>query len=181
MVNSVYFDATERLAKELVRNGIGVVYGGGAIGLMGQLANTVLAEGGKITGVIPKFMDDIEWSHQGLTKLIFTETMHQRKAKLIENVDAVIALPGGTGTLEELFEVITLKRLGLFFKPITILNTNNFYEPLKEMLNKCVTENFMKTKHLSMWSFVDQPEDIISTLQNTPQWSKDAIKFAVVR
>jgi uncharacterized protein (TIGR00730 family) len=181
MVDSIYFDATERLATELVRNGIGVVYGGGAIGLMGRLADTVLSEGGQITGIIPKFMDDVEWSYQGLTELIFTETMHQRKAKLIENVDAIIALPGGTGTLEELFEVITLKRLGLFSKPIAILNTNNFYAPLKEMLNKCVTENFMKPKHLSMWSFVEQPENIIPTLQNAPQWSKDAIKFAVVK
>jgi uncharacterized protein (TIGR00730 family) len=181
MVNSIYFDATEILATELVRNGIGVVYGGGAIGLMGRLADTVLSKGGQITGIIPKFMDDVEWSHRGLTRLIFTETMHQRKAKMIENVDAVIALPGGTGTFEELFEVITLKRLGLFSKPIAILNTNNFYEPLKEMLNKCVLENFMKPKHLAMWSFVEHPESIIPTLQNAPQWSKDAINFAVVR
>jgi uncharacterized protein (TIGR00730 family) len=180
MVDSVYFDATERLAQELVRNEIEVVYGGGSIGLMGRLADTVLKEDGKITGVIPKFMDDVEWSHQRLTKLIFTETMHQRKALLIENIDAVIALPGGTGTLEELFEVITLKRLGLFSKPIAILNTNKFYAPLKEMLEKCVTENFMKSKHLAMWSFVEQPENIIPTLQNSPQWNKDAIKFAVV-
>jgi uncharacterized protein (TIGR00730 family) len=181
MVGQIYFDATERLAREIVRGGISVVYGGGAIGLMGRLADTVLAEGGKITGVIPKFMDDVEWSHQRLTELVFTETMHQRKARLIENIDAVIALPGGTGTFEELFEVITLKRLGLFTKPIAILNTNNYYENLKAMLNKCVAENFMKPKHLSMWSFVDQPEDVISVLQNTPQWSKDAINFAVVR
>ncbi|MDR1483626.1 MAG: TIGR00730 family Rossman fold protein [Planctomycetaceae bacterium] len=180
MVDRVYFDAVERLACEFVRNEIHVVYGGGAIGLMGRLADTVWAEGGKITGVMPKFMDDVEWSHQHLTELIFTETMHQRKARMIENIDAVIALPGGTGTLEELFEVITLKRLGLFTKPIVILNTNNFYKPLKEMLNKCVDENFMKPKHLSMWSFVDQPEDVITTIKNTPQWSKDAINFAVV-
>jgi uncharacterized protein (TIGR00730 family) len=181
MVDRVYFEATELLAGELVRNGIEVVYGGGAIGLMGRLADIVSGKGGKITGIIPKFMDDVEWSHKRLTKLVFTETMHERKAKLIENVDAVIALPGGTGTLEELFEVITMKRLGLFFKPIAILNTNNYYAPLKEMLNKCVAENFMKEKHLTMWSFVDQPEDVIPTLKNTPQWNKDAIKFAVVR
>jgi uncharacterized protein (TIGR00730 family) len=181
MVDQVYFDATERLACELVRGGISVVYGGGAIGIMGRLADSVLAAGGKITGIIPKFMDDVEWANKRCTELIFTETMHQRKAKMIENIDAVIALAGGTGTLEELFEVITLKRLGLFSKPIAILNTNNYYEPLKEMLNKCVAENFMKPKHLAMWSFVDQPEDIIPTLQNTPLWDKDAIKFAVVQ
>jgi uncharacterized protein (TIGR00730 family) len=181
LVDGVYFNATERLAREFVCNGISVVYGGGSIGLMGCLADTVLAEGGKIIGIIPKFMDNIEWSHQHLTELIFTETMHQRKAKMIENIDAVVALPGGTGTFEELFEVITLKRLGLFAKPIVILNTNNFYKPLKKMLNKCVAENFMKLKHLTMWSFVNQPEDIIPILKHSQSWSKDAINFAVVR
>ncbi|MDR2169621.1 MAG: TIGR00730 family Rossman fold protein [Planctomycetaceae bacterium] len=180
-VDSVYFDATERLGREFVRCGIDVIYGGGSIGLMGCLADTVLAAGGQVTGVIPKFMDDVEWSHQHLTKLIFTETMHQRKARMIEGIDAVIALPGSTGTFEELFEVITLKRLGLFDKPIIILNTNNYYEPLKEMLNKCVAENFMRPKHLTMWSFVDEPENVIKTLRNTPKWNKDAIKFAVVQ
>jgi uncharacterized protein (TIGR00730 family) len=181
MVDRVYFDATELLSGELVRGGVSVVYGGGAIGLMGKLADSVLGNGGRITGVIPKFMDDVEWSHQRLTELIFTETMHQRKAKLIENVDAIIALPGGTGTLEELFEVITLKRLGLFTKPIAILNTNDYYAPLKEMLNKCVSENFMKAKHLSMWSFVDRPEEVLPALKNAQKWSKDAINFAVVQ
>jgi uncharacterized protein (TIGR00730 family) len=88
-------------------------------------------------------MKEIEWAHKGVTDFEFTETMHERKTKYLENIDGLVALPGGSGTLEELMEAITLKRLGLFTKPIIILNTNNFYEPLKDMLNKCVSENFM--------------------------------------
>ncbi len=179
-VDPVYFEATERLARILVREGVNFVYGGGAIGLMGQLADTVLAEGGSIKGIIPKFMDDVEWTHPGVSEIVFTETMHERKAKFLENVDALIALPGGTGTLEELFEAITLKRLGLFTKPIVILNTKNFYAPLKEMLERCVRERFMKAKHLEMWAFVDEPEEVLPAIHNAAPWGEDAIRFAVV-
>lgn len=178
-VDRVYFEATERLARECVRDGVEVVYGGGAIGLMGCLADTVLAEGGRIKGVIPKFMDEVEWTHPGLTEVVFTETMHERKAKFLEDVDALVALPGGTGTLEELIEAISLKRLGLFFKPIVILNTRKYYEPLKIMLERCVEERFMKPKHLAMWTFVDEPEDVLPTIRRTPDWDKDALSFAV--
>ncbi len=179
-VGPVYFEATERLARILVREGVNFVYGGGAIGLMGKLADTVLAEGGAIKGIIPKFMDDVEWTHPGVSEIVFTETMHERKAKFLEDVDALIALPGGTGTLEELFEAITLKRLGLFTKPIVILNTKNFYAPLKEMLERCVRERFMKAKHLEMWTFVDEPEEVLPAIRNAAPWSEDAIRFAVV-
>jgi len=180
-IDPVYFDAVEQLAEEFVREGVNVVYGGGGIGLMGKLADAVLAAGGTIKGVIPRFMSEVEWAHQGLTEIEFTDTMHQRKAKFLENADAIVALPGGTGTLEELLEAITLKKLGFFPKPIVILNTKNFYNPLKEMLEKCVSEHFMKAKHLKMWSFVDEPPDVLSTVRNTPPWDKNAIQFAVVQ
>jgi len=180
-VDPIYFEATERLAKEFVKATVTIVYGGGAIGLMGRLADAVIAEGGTIRGVIPKFMDDVEWTHPRLTEVELVDTMHQRKAKFLENIDAVVALPGGTGTLEELLEAITLKRLGLFSKPIVVLNTNGYYEPLRTMLEKCVTENFMKEKHLSMWSFVADPEDVLPTIRHTPEWDKNAIRFAVVQ
>ena len=180
-VDPIYFEATERLAKECVKAKVHIIYGGGAIGLMGRLADTVIAEGGTIKGIIPKFMNEVEWTHRRLTEVEFVDTMHQRKAKFLENVDAVVALPGGTGTLEELFEAMTLKRLGLFTKPIVILDTNGYYTPLRTMLEKCVTERFMKDKHLSMWSFVAEPEDVLPTIRRTPDWDKNAILFAVVQ
>jgi uncharacterized protein (TIGR00730 family) len=127
----VYFEATERLAKLFVKENIQVVFGGADGGLMGKLADTVIEHGGRIKGVMPRFMKEVEWAHKGVTDFEFTETMHERKAKYLENVDGVVALPGGSGTLEELLETITLKRLGLFTKPIVILNTNQYYEPLK--------------------------------------------------
>jgi len=177
-INTAFFKATEILAKELVKEQAQIVYGGGGVGLMGQLADTVLAERGNIQGIMPQFMNEVEWGHKGVTNFIYTKTMHERKAKLIDGVDAVIALAGGTGTLEELLEVITLKKLGLFTKPIIILNTDNYYNPLKEMLERCVEERFMRVKHLEMWSFVEHPEEIIPRIKNTKEWSSDAIKFA---
>ena len=180
-VAPIYFDATERLAKEFVKAKVSVVYGGGAIGLMGCLADAVIAEGGTIRGVIPRFMDEVEWTHPRLKEVVLVDTMHQRKTKLLENADAIVALPGGTGTLEELLEAITLKRLGLFTKPIVILNTTSYYDPLRTMLERCVTEKFMNAKHLAMWSFVDEPEDVLPTIRRTPEWDKNAISFAVVK
>ena len=163
-INEVYFNATKQLAKELVNLNIDITFGGGAFGLMGTLADTVIELGGKIKGIMPKFMDEIEWSHKDVVDFEFTETMYERKMKLIENADALIALPGGCGTLEELLEAITLKRLGLVAKPIVILNTNNFYEPLQQMFSKCVTENFLPEEHLKMWTFVNYPEEVIPAI-----------------
>jgi uncharacterized protein (TIGR00730 family) len=180
-IDKVYFEATEQLAKLFVNQNIEVVFGGGAGGLMGKLADTIIENGGKIKGIMPKFMKEIELAHKGVTDFEFTETMHERKTKYLEDIDGLVALPGGSGTLEELMEAITLKRLGLFTKPIIILNTNNYYEPLRDMLNKCVSENFMHEKHLEMWTFVNEPQDVIHALENAPDWDEDAIEFATYR
>lgn len=177
-VDNVYFDATETLALEFVKANIEVVYGGGAIGLMGKLADTILLNGGKIKGIMPRFMNEVEWAHKNVTDFEFTETMHERKTKFLENIDGLVTLPGGSGTLEELLEAITLKRLGQFTKPIIILNTKGFYNPLREMLERCVRENFMHEKHLAMWSFVDRPEDVIESLVSAAAWDESAINFA---
>ena len=103
-IDEIYFEATERLAKILVNSKVQVIYGGGGHGLMGKLADTVLAQGGQIKGIMPQFMNEVEWAHKKVTDFEFTNTMHERKAKFLENIDALIALPGGTGTLEELLE-----------------------------------------------------------------------------
>lgn len=179
-LNKVYFDATEKLALEFVKNNIEAVCGGGAKGLMGKLADTMLNNGGSVKGIMPKFMVDVEWAHPDLTELVLTETMSERKEKLLQGVDALVALPGGSGTFEELLEAITLKRLGLFLKPIVILNTNNFYDPLKKLFEKCVEENFMRKEHLEMWKFVNEPEEVINAITTLPAWNKDAINFATI-
>ena len=180
-IDKAYFEATQQLAAELVANQIEVVYGGGGIGLMGQLADTIIEKGGRITGIMPNFMRDVEWAHQHVSEFIFTETMHERKQKFLEGIDGLITLAGGSGTLEELFEAITLKRLGLFTKPIVILNTRNFYAPLQAMLESCIDENFMAPQHRAMWTFVDEPEQVINALQNAPDWTSEAIQFATLR
>ena len=180
-IDPVFFDAAKRLAKILVENNFHVVTGAGSVGLMGAVADAILEAEGEITGVIPEFMKKVEWDHKGIKNLIVTETMAERKTILFTGTDAVIALPGGCGTLEELFEVITLKRLGLYHKPILILNTKNYYAPLREMLGRCVEENFMAGAHLQMWTFIDEPEEFMSAYNNAANWSEDAIKFAAVR
>ena len=179
-IDEIYFEATERLAKILVNSGVQVIYGGGGHGLMGKLADTVLAQGGQIKGIMPQFMNEVEWAHKKVTDFEFTNTMHERKAKFLENIDALIALPGGTGTLEELLEAITLKRLGQFTKPIIILNTNGYYDPLILMLKRCVEEKFLRPIHAEMWTFVHQPEEVMSAINQSMEWDKNAISFAAV-
>ena len=177
-IEKKYFDSTKELAKELIKENVEVVYGGGGGGLMGHLADVIIENGGKITGISPKFMQDIEWTHKRLEKLELVDTMHERKSKFLENIDAVIALPGGCGTLDELIEAITLKRLGLFLKPIVIINTQGFYNPLIEMLERCVDQNFMDKRHLKMWNVVDETNNILDIIRDIPDWTDDALKFA---
>lgn len=180
-ISDIYFNAAERLAEEFIKENIEVVYGGGASGLMGKLADTIIKNKGKIKGIMPKFLKEEELAHKGVIDFEFTKTMHERKAKFLENIDGLVALPGGSGTLEELLEAITLKRLGQFTKPITILNTNHFFDPLKQMLEKCVHENFMREEHLNMWTFVNEPEEVIPALKNASVWNRDAFYFATYR
>ena len=179
-VDLQYFKATKDVAEKIATNNIISVYGGGAVGLMGKYADTVLSNGGKIIGIIPKFMVEVEWAHKNLTELVIVDDLHQRNKKMLEGVDAVIALPGGCGTLEELIEVITLKRLGLFIKPIVIVNVKEFYNPLIEMLNLCIKEKFMSEKHKDMWTIIDNPIHILDAINSSPKWKEDSIKFATM-
>jgi len=177
-VDAMYFTAAESLAAAFADAGVSVVYGGGATGLMGRLADTMLARGGSIKGIMPRFMNEVEWAHRGLADIEFTETMHERKAKFLEGIDAVVALPGGTGTLEELLEAMTLKRLGLFTKPIVIVNTRGFYDPLRTMLERCIDEAFMHPKHRGLWTFVATPDEVLPAVRSAEPWGPDAITFA---
>ena len=179
-VKPSYFDATDRLSKLLAAAKLSVVYGGGSMGLMGQLADSTLAAGGRITGVIPRFMCDVEWNHNGLTELLLVETMHERKEKMAMMADAVVALPGGCGTLEELLEVITWKRLGIFTKPIVIVNIEGYFDDLVSMLDRAVDEHFMRDEHRQMWEVVETPEEVLTAIYNSVNWDENARSFAAL-
>ncbi|MDR3652972.1 MAG: TIGR00730 family Rossman fold protein [Paludibacter sp.] len=179
-VKPSYFDATDRLGKILAKANLSIVYGGGSMGLMGKLADSTLSAGGKITGIIPRFMCDVEWNHTKLTELILVETMHERKEKMALMADAVVALPGGCGTLEELLEVITWKRLGIFTKPIVIVNLEGYFDALITMLNRAVDEHFMREEHRRMWEVVETPEDVLKAIKNSVSWDSNARNFAAL-
>jgi uncharacterized protein (TIGR00730 family) len=176
-----YHETAFRLGALLAQAGCTLVYGGGSAGSMGAVANGALSAGGEVIGILPKFMADLEWGHPGLTRLELVEDMRERKHRLLTGSDAVIALPGGCGTLEELFEALTLKRLGLYFNPIILLNTRDFYTPLQSFMERVIGERFMHDEHLTMWSVVDQPEDVLPAIHATPPWREDARNIAVVR
>jgi len=179
-IDAAYLEAANRLGRTLAQHAVTVVYGGGAVGSMGQLADGALAEGGKVIGILPRFMSDLEWGHKGLTELRLVNDLHERKRRMIECADAVIALPGGCGTLEELFEAITWKRLGLYLNPIVIVNTRGFFRHALELLDHCIQDRFMDPRHRSMWSVVEEPADAIPTIQNAPRWPAEAREFAAI-
>ncbi len=179
-INPLYFEAAAELGKLLAENKLELVYGGGSNGLMGRLADAVLDNGGVCIGVIPQFMCDQNWNHQNLSKLIVTETMHERKEKMAFMCDAAVALPGGCGTFEELLEVITWKQLGIFTKPIIIVNINGYYEPLIEMLHKAIDEKFMRELHRDIWIVVNEVNEIIPAIKNAKVWDKSVRKFAAI-
>jgi uncharacterized protein (TIGR00730 family) len=175
-----YFEATARLGKIFVDANISVVFGGGSSGLMGQLADSMLSANGKITGIIPRFMCDEDWHHSELTELIVVETMHERKALMAQMADAIVALPGGCGTLEELLEAITWKQLGIISKPIVIVNMNGYYDAMIEMLQRAVEEKFMRAIHKKMWEVVETPEEVLSAIENSASWDSNARSFAAI-
>ena len=175
-----YRAAARRLGEVLAAEGVGIVYGGGAVGSMGALADGALARGGRVIGILPRFMADLEWGHKGLTDLQLVEDLRTRKHMMLTLSQAAIALPGGSGTLEELLETITFKRLGLYLNPIVLVNTRSFFTPLIEQLARAVEESFMDQRHLLMWQVVATPEEVPAALANAPAWSADARAVAAV-
>lgn len=143
----MYKAAAESLGRELARRGLGVVYGGATVGLMGTLADAALDEGGRVIGVIPQALADIEISHQGLTELVVVQSMHERRAHMSDLSDGFIVLPGGIGSLEEAFEVLTWSQLGIHSKAIGLLNVDGFYDGLETFLDHLVREAFVKPMH----------------------------------
>lgn len=174
------FEAAEKLGSLLAKQHIRLINGAGSIGLMRSVADAVLENGGEVTGVIPHFMVEQNWHHTGLTELIEVTSMHERKQKMANLSDGIIALPGGCGTLEELLEIITWKQLGLYLNPIIILNVNGFFDPLLEMLERAIEENFMRRQHGDIWKVARTPEEAVELLQTTPVWDASIRKFAAI-
>jgi uncharacterized protein (TIGR00730 family) len=164
----------------LVRNNFKLVYGAGRRGLMGALANAVLSANGKVTGVIPQFMIEQGWHNPDLTELLITDSMHERKQTMATLADAVVALPGGCGTLEELLEIITWKQLGLFTKPVIILNINHYYDDLLNLLNKAAQQQFIRPEHLTMWQVCGDTDEVFATISSSKRWDRSFSKFAAV-
>ena len=179
-IDSAYFEAARELGTLLGQRHIRLINGAGGIGLMSATADAVLAAGGEVTGVIPHFMVEQGWQHKGLTEMIEVENMHQRKQKMADLSDAVIALPGGCGTLEELLEIITWKQLGLYLNPIVILNTNGFFDPLLAMLQRAMDENFMRQQHGTIWHVASTPQEAVELIHTIPVWDSSIRKFAAI-
>src|SRR5882724_9127025 len=175
-----YREAAFRLGVVLAKQGLSVVYGGGARGSMGALADGALSKGGRVVGILPKFMADLEWGHPGLTELELVEDMRIRKHLMLTRSQAAIALPGGCGTLEELLEAITLKRLGLYLNPILLVNTRGFFDPLLAVLARTIEERFMDERHARMWQVVAEPEEVPEALNRAPKWDAEARSFAAL-
>jgi hypothetical protein len=159
-----YINCARLLAKELVARNIGLVYGGASVGLMGEIANTVLADGGEVIGVIPQSLVDKEVSHNGLTELKIVDSMHERKAIMAKISDGFIALPGGLGTIEELFEVLTWSQLGFHKKPCALLNIKHYYNGLSTFLDHAVEEQFVKPIHREMLLVDDDPSKLLDAM-----------------
>lgn len=160
--DEAYRRAAEHTGKLLAQRGIELIYGGGHVGLMGVVADAVLAEGGRVTGVIPRALAEREIAHDALTTLVMVESMHERKAEMAKRADGFIALPGGAGTLEEAFEQWTWAQLGVHQKPCGFLNIKAYFDPLRVMIEKMARESFLKEEYADMLVFSDDPAGILS-------------------
>ncbi|MCC5858243.1 MAG: TIGR00730 family Rossman fold protein [Ectothiorhodospiraceae bacterium] len=162
----VYAEATRELGLLLGEQGLGLVYGGASVGLMGVLADAVLEAGGEVIGVIPRFLQDKEVAHHGVTQLHVVDGMHARKALMADLADAFIALPGGLGTLEELFEMLTWGQLDMHTKPCGALNVDDYYTPLARFLDRMVDAGFVRAEHRRLLTLDDSPEMLLRRLED---------------
>ena len=175
-----YFEAARKLGETLAKAGIRIVNGAGNIGLMGELSDAALAAGGEVVGVIPHFMVEQGWCHTGLTEVIEVHDMHTRKQTMARLADAVIALPGGCGTLEELLEIITWKQLGLYLHPIVIINVKGYFDPLLAMFDRAIAENFMRTAHRQLWAVAKDIPTALHLIHTLPDTDSAVRKIAKI-
>ena len=179
-IKPVYYEVAAQLGRQLAERGITQVNGAGNMGLMRAASDAGLEAGGKVIGVIPTFMVEQNWHHTELTKIIETPDMESRKQTINDMTDAAIVLPGGCGTLDELFEIITLKQLGVYLKPIIILNVDGYYDYLLKHLERSMEENFMRNEHRDIWRVATTAEDAIDMVFTTPLIDESVRRFAKI-
>ena len=179
-VRASFVDAAERLGELIAADGRRLVYGDGGIGLMAAVARGALKAGGEVVGVIPQFMVAQGWNNADSTQTIVTQTMHERKATICNISDAMVALPGGIGTFEELLECLTWKQLGLHHNPVVILNTDGYYDKLLACIDLMVDEQMMRPIHKEMFVVVNTPEEVLPAIMNAPEWNPNTRRLAAI-
>lgn len=162
---TIYKEVAIELGLKMAERSIRLIYGGGGFGLMGNVADTVLRAGGEVTGVIPNFLAELEVAHQTLTELHFVETMHERKYKMVQLAKGVIALPGGYGTFDELFEILAWRQLKLYDGPIAIINVNGYFDLMLQQLDRCVADGFLKPENRDLLIVVDTVDEALGAIK----------------
>lgn len=163
--NPLYREVAVELGEKMVLRNLRLIYGGGNGGLMGTVANTVLENGGQVTGVIPNFLADLEVAHRTLTELHFVETMHERKFKMVSLAKGVITLPGGYGTFDELFEILAWRQLKLYDGPIAVLNVNGYYDLMLQQLDRCVEDGFLRAENRKLLIVADTVDTVLTEIE----------------
>jgi hypothetical protein len=179
-IDDCYFKDARRLGQLMGEQGVTLINGAGNMGLMAESANGCLEAGGKAIGVIPTFMIKEGWCHDGMTQIIETTDMHERQAKMAEMNDAGIFLPGGIGTFAEMTELIMWKQLGLYLKPIVLLNTGGYFDSMLNTLHQAIKENFMRPVHADTWCVAPTPEEALRMALETPLWDTSIRRFAKI-
>lgn len=175
-----YLQAARELGTLMARQGITLINGAGSTGLMAASADGCLEHGGTAIGVIPSFMIEEGWCHKGMSRIIETTDIHARQSLMAEMSDAAIVLPGGCGTFAEVTELITWKQLGLYLKPIVLLNQDGYYDAFLSLLDRAVKEHFMRAEHAFIWRVAQSPQEAIDLALHTPMWDKDIRRFATI-
>ena len=179
-IEECYFRDARRLGQLMGEQGVTLINGAGNMGLMAESADGCLEKGGKAIGVIPSFMIKEGWCHEGMSQIVETTDMHTRQAKMAELSDGGIFLPGGCGTFAELMELITWKQLGIYLKPIVLLNTNGYFDALLNTLRQAITQNFMRPVHADIWRVAPTPEEALKMALETPLWDTSIRRFAKI-
>lgn len=179
-IEDCYFQDARLLGKLMAQQNVTLINGAGNMGLMAESANACLEMGGQAIGIIPTFMIKEGWCHDGMSKIIETDDMHTRQSQMAEISDAGIFLPGGCGTFAELMELITWKQLGLYLKPIVLLNTNGYYDAMLNTLYRAISQNFMRPVHADIWRVAPTPEDALKMALETPLWDTSIHRYAKI-
>lgn len=176
----IYLQDARKLGNLIAENDDILVYGGGRHGLMGAVSDGTLEMGGRVVGVIPEFMMSLEWGRGDIFSLELTADMETRKLKMIDGSDAIVVLPGGSGTMEEFYQVLTMKRLGQYINPVVVVNTNGFFDKWIEFMDVTVAENFLGSDHLKMFSIISNSSQLYRAISDSHIWSDEDINKALV-